>query len=116
MLPFQGFSQLAPAQSFTHELDEPSLLSRPVPAPSGGDDVVLPQLSVHDLATLVEEPLPHQTVEPRIKLARTQSISVIGELFEHPQPVDGLFRSVMKDVELDEIDRQSFPIHDNDFR
>lgn len=116
MLTRQGFSQLAPAQGFTHELDEPLLLSRPVPAPSSVDDVVLPHLALHYLATLAEESLPHQTVEPRIKLARTQSISVMGELFEHPQPVDGLFRCVMKDVELDKIDPESFAIHDNGFR
>jgi hypothetical protein len=45
-------------------------------------------------------------------MARAQPIAVVAELFHHPQPVDRLFRSVMKDVELDEIDRESFSIHD----
>jgi len=45
-------------------------------------------------------------------MARAQPIAVVTELFYHPEPVDGLFRRVMKDVELDKIDRESFSIHD----
>jgi hypothetical protein len=113
MLLLQDAAQLAFGQSFADQLDEATLLSFPVAVSAGGDEVVLPELPVHDLAVLTEKPLTHQAVEPGIEMARAQPIAVVTELFYHPEPVDGLFRRVMKDMELDEIDRESFSIHDN---
>jgi hypothetical protein len=48
-------------------------------------------------------------------MAGAQPIAVSAELFHHPQPVDRPFGRVMKDVELDEIDRESFSLHDIGF-
>jgi hypothetical protein len=75
-----------------------------VPAPSGGEDVVLPELSLDDLRVPAEKPFPNQAMKPGIQMTRAQPVAVVAELFEHPQAVDGRFGSVMKNMKLDEID------------
>jgi hypothetical protein len=46
-------------------------------------------------------------------MARAQPIAVVAELFEHPETVYRSFRSMVKDMQLDEVEGQSFSIHDN---
>jgi hypothetical protein len=85
-------------------------------ASPGSDAVVLPEPASHHFSALLKEPEPHQAVEAGIELARTQSITVVSELFQHPQPVNRVLGGVMEDVELDEVHRETFSIHDNGSR
>jgi predicted hotdog family 3-hydroxylacyl-ACP dehydratase len=87
-----------------------------VAASAGGDAVVLPELAVHDFSALFQDSPPYQAVEAGIELARAQAIAVMGKLLQHPQPVDSLLGGVMEDVELDEVHRETFSIHDNGSR
>lgn len=82
-------------------------------SPSAGcQPVVLSHLPVDDRPPVPKEPGALEPDESRIELTRVQPIAVVRELFEHPEPVDLAFRGMMEDVELDEIDGESFSIHD----
>ena len=60
------------------------------------------ELAVHDFPAAADKPLSLQTVKLRIELAGVQSIAV----------TDGVAGCMVQDMELDEINGQSFPLHD----
>jgi len=83
-----------------------------MPLPACRDAVVLPELTGYNLLPMLQKPPALQTVKLRIELAGVQSIAVTAELFQHPETVDGVAGCMVQDMELDEINGQSFPLHD----
>jgi hypothetical protein len=57
-----------------------------------------------------------QAVKLGVELAGIQSIAVTAELVQHPEPVDGALGCMVEDMELHEVNRQSFPSHDIESR
>jgi len=83
-----------------------------MPLPACRDAVVLPELTGYNLLPMLQKPPALQTVKLRIELAGVQSIAVTTKLFQHPETVEGIVGCMVQDMELDEINGQSFPLHD----
>jgi hypothetical protein len=92
------------------------LLRLQVASPLSRQPVVFAKFPVHDLVSPHQQALAFEPMEPRIEMAGAHTVAVVGQLFNHPEAVEGHFGSVVEDVQLYKIDvKIVISIHDIEF-
>src|SRR5439155_13700947 len=93
-------------QHFPHQLDDlgPGGSQR-APA-SGGDPVVLANASLHEAPLQAEIPPAGEITQDQVERAGAQRIALAAELFDQPEPVDGLLGGVVEHVDADEAEEE----------